>query len=394
MRKATWSIVGIAILLFLIAVIAIQSKGLPLSFSAVTQEVTGDNYKVETPIKLGGAFGQTGICAEFGEGEFRGATLAVEEVNAKGGINGRKLELISEDTLCENKGAASATQKLVNIDNVSAIIGPTWGDTFQSGYPIARSANIVSVGASSALESLVYTKASNDLVFSTWFPQNREIDALEKYIASQGLKTVSIIHDQDPFGAMMGMLFKDQASKNGLEIIDEVTVATDLSDFRTFIAQMKGKKPDAVFVSFVDPAHKAVFFKQANELGFATRLFAASDTENQALLASFATTLESVRYTSPKGAKGYDEFARKYEKRFNEAPKVSSSHAYDAVNILVVAIKKAGTTEGKTLQRALLSVETPGATYDTLRFSDKHQIVGGEFVIKTVRNGEFVIISE
>lgn len=393
MKKHIWSTIGVAALLLVIVIAAIQMGKMPLGLGAALQEAGGDE-RIGAPIKIGGAFGQTGICAEFGEGEFRAATLAVEDINASGGILGREVVLIAEDTLCENKGAANATRKLVDVDKVSAIVGPTWGDTFQSGYPISRAAHVLSIGPSSALESLVYTGVSNELVFSTWFPQNLEIDALQTHIASQGLKTVLIIHDQDPFGAMMGMLFKDQASRNGLEVIGEEVILTDQIDFRTFIARMKAKKPDAVFASFVSPEHKAIFFKQAKELGFATRLFASADTENPALLASFSGALEGIVYTSPKGASGYDEFAQRYEKRFGEKARVSSSHAYDAVNVLVAAIKKAGTTDGLALERALLSVEIPGVTYNTLRFSDKHQIIGGEFIIKTVRDGKFVVLKE
>src|SRR3989344_2619890 len=243
-------------------------------------------------IKIGGAFGLSGICAEFGEGELNGATLAIEEINGRGGVDGRKLQLISEDTHCENKGTVNALQKLVQVNKVQAVVGPTWGDTFQGGYGITRAADVLAMGASSALESLDFTGQSNDLVFSTWFPQHREIDALQAYIAKQGLKTVSIIHDQDPFGAMMGKLFKDQATRNGLEVIEEVEVGTENTEFRTFITKMKAKKPDAVFLSFVSPDHKAIFLKQTKELGFASQFFASADTENPALLSSFASALE------------------------------------------------------------------------------------------------------
>ena len=391
MKKRTWSIATVALLLLLTAVAVVHKGSVSGGLGAAIQGAEGPNGELST-IKIGGAFGQTGICAEFGEGELKGAMLAVEEINRTGGVNGRALELIPEDTLCENKGVASATHKLISIDNVSAIIGPTWGDTFQGGYPIAQEANVISIGASSALESLAYTGASNDLVFSTWFPQNREIDALQRYIVSQGLKTVSIIHDQDPFGAMMGMLFRDQAAQNGLTIIEEKVVTGVNVDFRTFITSMKTKRPDAIFVSFVSPDHKAIFFKQAKELGFATRFFAAADTENPALLSSFAEALEGVVYTSPRGAKGYELFAQRYEDRFKEKPRVSSSHAYDAVQVLVEAMKKAG-TDGRLLQEALLTVQIPGATYDTVQFSEKHQIMTGEFLLKTVHKGQFIIVN-
>jgi len=391
MKKYTWSIVWIALLFILVITVAAQTGKLPLGLSSAAR---GVDASFRTVIKIGGAFGQSGICAEFGEGEFRGATLAVEEVNASGGVNGKKLALVAEDTLCENKGVVNATRKLVSIENVSAIIGPTWGDTFQSGYPISRAENILSIGPSSALESLDFTGASKDLVFSVWFPQNREIDALQRHIAAQNLKTISIIHDQDPFGAMMGALFNDQARQNGLSIVGKEEVKTELTDFRTFIARIKAQKPEAVFASFVSPDHKAIFFKQAKELGLKARFFASADTENPALLESFAAALEGVNYTFPRGAKDSEEFARKYEERFGVKPPVSSSHAFDAVKVLVAAMKKAGTTEGDKLQDALLSIEIPGVTYDVLKFSKGHQISGGEFVVKTVRNGEFATVEK
>ena len=350
----------------------------------------GSPTKSQESIKIGGAFGLTGICAEFGEGELKAATLAIEEANASGGVNGKRLELVSEDTQCENRTTVSAFQKLINVDKVSAVIGPTWGDTFQSGYPISRDADVLAIGASSALESLEFTGASNDLVFSTWFPQHREIDALEEYIAKQGLKSVSIVHDQDPFGAMMGKLFKDQAARHGLEVIEEEEVAVGVQDYRTFIIKVKAEKPDAIFISFVSSDHKAIFMKQAKELGIVTPIFASADTENPALLSSFASALEGVVYTFPKGAKGYDEFARKYRERFGEEPKASASHAYDAMHALAAALQKSGSQSGKELQNALLTLSIPGATYDMVEFTEKHQVSGGEFEIKTVKDGKFV----
>src|SRR3989338_7541549 len=122
-------------------------------------------------IKIGAALGLTGICAEFGEGELKATTLAVEEINAAGGINGKQLELISEDTQCDNKTTVSAFQKLINVDKVAAIIGPTWGDSFQGGYSFSQQAEIVSISPSTAIEALEISKQPVDYVFSTWFPQ-------------------------------------------------------------------------------------------------------------------------------------------------------------------------------------------------------------------------------
>lgn len=343
-------------------------------------------------IKLGAALGLSGICAEFGEGELKAVTLAVEEANKAGGVNGKQIELVSEDTLCENKGTVNATQKLLNVDKAVAIVGPTWGDSFQGGYPLAREAKIVSVSPSTAIEALEISGQPVNFAFSTWFPARRETDVLQKHILSKGLKKVMLVHDQDPFGIMSARVFEERAKQNGIEIIAEHEVAVETSDFRTIIAKVKEKKSDAVFASFITPESKAIFIQQARQLGIKTPVLSTAEIQNPSLLASFSNVLEGVIYTYPKGAEGFDTFASKYKGRFGVEPEgPSASNAYDAMNILVAAMRNAG-TDGVALERELLSIELPGVTYDTLKFSEKHQIAGGEFEIKTVRNGQFVTV--
>src|SRR3989338_5570175 len=194
-------------------------------------------------IKIGGALGLTGICAEFGEGELKATTLAVEEINAAGGINGKQLELISEDTQCDNKTTVSAFQKLINVDKVAAIIGPTWGDSFQAGYPLLREKQVISVSPSAAIEALEFNRQPLNFIFSTWFPQRKEVTALQEYARSRRLTKFVIVHDTDPFGAMMASLFKEEAEKQKISIVEEHEVAVDTQDFKTIIARIKAKKP-------------------------------------------------------------------------------------------------------------------------------------------------------
>src|SRR3989338_2875266 len=300
-------------------------------------------------IKIGAALGLTGICAEFGEGELKATTLAVEEINAAGGINGKQLELISEDTQCDNKTTVSAFQKLINVDKVAAIIGPTWCDSFQAGYPLLREKQIVSISPSAAIEALEFNRQPLDFIFSTWFPQRKEIAALQKHALSRELTRFVIVHDTDPFGAMMANLFKEEAEKQGISIIEEHKVTVGTLDFKTIIARIKSKKPDALFVSFFGPDSKAIFIKQARELGVTQDTFSSADIQNPALLSSFASILEGVIYTYPKGAGGFDAFAKKYADKYGVEPQgPSASKAYDAVTILVAAMKKGG-TEGREL---------------------------------------------
>src|ERR1043166_7021961 len=122
--------------------------------------------KNDDAIKIGAAVGETGICADWGEGEFKAAQLAVDEANSVGGIAGKKIELIAEDTQCDAKGTINAVKKLIDVDHVESIIGPTWGDSFQGSYPLITSAHIVAVSPSISIEPLLVNNQDISYIFS------------------------------------------------------------------------------------------------------------------------------------------------------------------------------------------------------------------------------------
>lgn len=335
-------------------------------------------------IKIGAALGLSGDCAEWGEGERDAILLAAEEVNAAGGINGKQIEVVVEDTQCDNKATVNAVQKLVNIDRVSAVVGPTWGDSFQGGYPILQGAKIVSVSPSAAMESLEYNKTPIDFVFSTWFPQRSEIEALQKYASSVGMKKFVIIHDQDPFGAMMGGLFTSEAAKNGLGIIDEHETVTGSTDFRTILARVKSKETDGIFISLFGP-DKVNFIKQAKEFGIKKGIFSSSDIQDETLLKNSGKILDGVIYTYPITSGRYDEFSKKHQEEYNRAPAgQSTANAYDAFRVLIEAMRQGNLVE------TILHVKIPGTIAQEISFNEKHQISGGSFQVKTIRDGAFV----
>ena len=346
--------------------------------------------KTKETIKIGGAFGQTGTCAEWGEGELKAAQLAIDETNSNGGINGKLIQLISEDTLCDNKTTVSAISKLINVDKVTAIIGPTWGDSFQAGYPLIRKHKVVSINPSTALEALEFQNQPLDYIFSTWFPQRAEIDALQKYAFSTGIKKITIVHDQDPFGAMMAGLFKDEAIKNNIVILEEHSLITGNSDFRTIIAKIKSNMPDGIFVSFLGPEEKVKFLKQIRELGINTTVFSSADFQNEGLLSSLGSFMEGVIYSYPKISGNYQNFIDKYTAKYGVKPQGPSvPNAYDAARALIEALKY-GVSAGDEIQNQLSKIKIPGTVVSELSFSEiTHQINGGDFEIKTVRNNKF-----
>lgn len=344
----------------------------------------------EGSVRLGAAVGLTGYCASWGESERNVMQLAIDEANAKGGIQGKRIELIIEDIACEQKAAVSAVTKLIDVDQVAGIVGPTWGDAFPAAFSITNARGVVAVSPSMAMESLAHDGIEIDYVFATWFPQQGEIDTLQKHMALVGAERIVVLHDEDLFASAMADIFNKRTSVNGLSILEEYTFPIDFDDFRTTIVKLKGQNPDGIFAVFKDPATKARFFKQAKELGLNVRFFSLTDVEDETLVNDFSVALDGVVYTHARATDEGRAFEERYSARYGDAPiGISGMNTYDATNILIEALRK---TDGKRegLREALLEVSVPGAVTEEVRFDEKHQIVGIEFVVKTIRDGKFV----
>lgn len=346
--------------------------------------------KSDDRIRIGGAFGLSGNCAEWGEGEKKAAEMAVNEVNATGGVNGKKINFIIEDTQCENKTTVNAIKKLISADGVQAIIGPTWGDAYQGASALLNASKVVGVSPDTAMEALELEKQSVDYIFSTYAPQRKEIEALQKYAASVGITNSAMVWDQDSYSTMMTRLFKEAAPARGITIIDEHEMPTGNQDFRTIIAKIKSARPDSIFISFLAPHTKASFLKQVKELAYKGVILSAADIQDESVLKSFGSLMDGVIYTYPIATAGQKAFRDAYYAEYKENPQGPAAvNAYDAIRIVVEAMRS-GAKTGEEIRDAFLRIRIKGAFIDDLGFNEKHQIEGGSFEVKTVRNSAFV----
>lgn len=346
--------------------------------------------KPDDRMRLGGAFGLSGNCAEWGEGEKKAAEMAVDEINASGGVNGKKINFIIEDTQCENKTTVNAIIKLVHADGVQAIIGPTWGDAYQGASAVLNNAKIAGVSPDTAMEALELEGQPIDYIFSTYAPQRKEITALQAYAVGAGIKKIAMVWDQDSYSTMMMRLFKEAAPARNIAITDEHEMPTGNQDFRTVIAKIISAHPDGVFISFLAPHTKASFLKQAKELGLRSRLLSAADIQDESVLKSFGRLMDGVIYTYPVATASQQAFKEAYRAKYRTDPQGPAAvNAYDAVRIVAEAVRS-GAASGEEIRDALLTVRIRGAFINDLGFDAKHQIGGGDFEVKTVRNGAFV----
>lgn len=352
--------------------------------------VSHRNSSTGETVKIGAALGLTGFCNTWGVDEQKAIQLAVDEANAKGGIAGREIELQIEDIQCDAKGAVSAVQKLINADHVEAVVGPTWGDSFQGADPILNENKIVAVSPSAAMEAIEFNKVPTDYIFSTWFPQRAEIEALQTEMQKRGVKKIILLHDEDAFGLVLMSLFTQGAAAHGIEVVKENSFPVGYNDFRTTIAQLKTVGTDAIFTSFMNPPTKGAFLKQAYEGGLKVQLFSTTDIQDPQILSDFGSVLDGVIYTSAVASGDNDTFTKNFTARFGAAPSGPSvTNAYDAAHVVIAALAE-HYKNGTDMKKATESITIPGVTVKDIRFNPAHQITDVQFQIKTIKNGQFV----
>lgn len=347
-----------------------------------TPTPTGEVVKDSIPI--GGAFALTGFAAGWGEAELNAATLAIEEINAQGGIDGRLLRLVVEDTQSDNTKTVSAVSKLINVDGVKFVIGPTWLDSFGGAAPLADENKIVMITPSASITAV---KNSKDFsyVFSTWYRVDKESHEIAKYLASAGKKRVVLFLGIDAYFQDIGANFKQSAEGLGLAIIEEFSLSPEQLDFRTEVIKMKNANPDVIVFGLNTENQFHVFLKQRQVLYPESVLFTTEYFEELALKDSFKGLSENVYFITPKTTE--NDFSQKYKARFGKGPVFSASNAYDTIYILARGLRE-GYSTPEQMREFLLSNELDTVTFGKASFDKLGGMAGGEFVVKKiVENG-------
>lgn len=184
-------------------------------------EVNGVRTPKEQTYKLGAILSLTDEGASFGEGELQAIQMAVEEVNDSGGVNGRKVELTVEDIgTLDTPKAINALMKLKSVHHIYAAVGPTWD---MPGLALRAEQEHVVLVSPDNTEG-VEKDQSLEYFFSTYYPKRSELHKLAVFAREQGLDAIAIIKDIDIFSNTVAALFREEARKQDLQIVDEITV--------------------------------------------------------------------------------------------------------------------------------------------------------------------------
>lgn len=345
-------------------------------------------------IKIGGISALTGVGVGIGEEESKGAQLAVEEINARGGIKGHPLELISEDVSIDKiKNGVSVVRKLIEIDKVVAIVGPQWDEPAFPILPITEESKIPIIGPDSS--PMLEAERDYKYFFSTWYDNKVGIRELLRFAQAKKLNRIAIIKPLSAgFWEYTADIMKTEASNYGIIIVDEVDIGNPMeTDFRTHILKVREKNPDAIFVVTND-FNQCTFLKQAEQVGYNGVTLGTEASGDPVSITQCPELLEKRFFSMPVQSNNYKIFAEKFKAKFGDYPRFpSTATSYDAVMAIANGLEKGNLAGGEVLRENIANIrDFAGAGLESISFDDKGFIKTPEnaFEMQTVKDGKFV----
>lgn len=313
MNKIIWWVVGVAVAIFVI-IIAVNNGNRPT-----------ENIKIAALLSM------SGDASAWGENAQKAIELATEEFNQKGGVNGRKIEMIYEDTGGDPKRAVAAFQKVTTIDRVIAVLGPLNQTEDAAVVPLIDQDNIPMI-IPGYLPPQNRKDLTNPLI--VWMDAELEAGRLAEYVFNQGIHTVGIIGTLDAWESTVSNAFAERFKAVGGTITDTEIVQPDSSDMRLSATKVIASKPQAIFLGtyyqFVNSAKALSDQKYSGKLfGIEVDDYLAGETEKWS---SGLIFIAPDYYTN--------DFTRAFTSKYGRAPGLPAGQSYDAANLLFSLLEK------------------------------------------------------
>jgi len=343
------------------------------------------------PIKVGEYASLTGKEATFGVSSHEGTLLAVEEINAAGGVLGRRMELLTEDDLSKAGEPATVVNKLIARDGVVAVLGEVASSRSLEAAPICQQNKIPMISPSSTNPKVTET---GDYIFRVCFIDPFQGTVMANFAANTlKAKKVAVFTDvKSDYSKGLAKYFKEGFKKAGGEIVSELDFNGGDKDFKAQLTAIKASSPDAVFVPgyYTDAALICI---QAKQLGLKVPLFGGDGWESDQLVKIGQDAVEgnyfSTHYAPDVATEKSRRFVEAYRKRFNgKLPDAMAALGYDSAMILADAMKRANSTDPAKVRDALAATrDFDGVTGKTTMNAQRDATKSA--VILQVKDGKF-----
>lgn len=356
-----------------------------------TTSTEGGNATEGDTIKIGANLELSGNVASYGSSIGDGVDLAVEEINAAGGINGKTIELIKVDNKSENAEATTAAIRLAEQEKVVAMIAPATSGNAVATVQIANKYKVPMVTASGTAPNVTENAdgSINEYAFRTCF-----IDPFQGTVAANfatndlGAKNVAIYADNSSdYAKGLAASFKETIEANGgTVVIEQAYVGKDV-DFKSTLTNIKSANPDFVFIpGYYEEV--GLIVKQARELGITAPLMGADGWDSPTLVElagadALNNTFITNHYSSEDPDAKIQEFVKAFDAKYSKAPNAFHALGYDTMYYLKDAIERVdGEITGEAIKDALAATTDLGLITGTFSVDEKHNPVKSATVLE------------
>ena len=332
----------------------------------------------------------TGTTATFGQSTDNGIKLAFDEINAAGGLLGKKIKVLVEDDRSQPEEATTAVTKLINQSHVVAVLGEVSSSRSLAAAPICQSNKVPMISPSSTNPRVTQV---GDYIFRVCFIDPFQAPVMAKFAAQTlKVKKVAILTDvRNDYSIGLQTFFRQNFKSLGGEIVAEQSYSEGDSDFRAQLTQIKAVNPEAIYV----PGYYtevATIARQARELGITVPLLGGDGWDSPKLFEIGGAALDgcyiSNHYSVDDPSPAIQKFVTDYKKKYGGVPDALAALGYDAARILADAIKRAGSTDGEKIRNALKTVKAfPGVTGPITINADRNAVKPA--VVLKIEGGKF-----
>lgn len=354
--------------------------------SALAQQPAGE------PILIGVSGPLTGPAAQYGAQWKKGFDLAIEEVNAAGGVKGRPLKYVFEDSQNDPRQAVAIAQKFVADPKIVIELGDFASPTSMAASPIYQRGGLVQLGFTNSHPD--FTKGG-DFIWSNSTSQAEEAPYLAEYaVKDLGLKKLAVLHLNTDWGRTSKDLFVKAAEQNGAKVVVTEGYLPDEKDFRSTLVRVREANPDGVIlISYY--ADGAAITRQLRPVGLNQPVVAVGSVYSPKFLELGGEAVNGVHTTArffplePRAE--VQNYAARYRAKYGEDPDVFSTYAYDSIILVHRVVSEYG-TDRKAIRDGLAKIKNvPSVVFGPVSFDvEARRFFGSRSVRLVVKDGKFV----
>jgi branched-chain amino acid transport system substrate-binding protein len=339
----------------------------------------------------------SGTQAAFGQAHQRGYAIALDEINAEGGVLGRPLELDTADDASTAEGAAQAARKLVDEDHVPVVIGSYASESSLALVAEMTRRNVPLVVPTSTADDIIQLKSP--WVFRLCAGSSDYADAVVNFLQNHGApRTIAIVYDNAAFGQAHDLAMRKAGTEAGIRIVDEEAYTAGTAPYLSLLQRVKEKRPDVIyFASYLLDA--TALMHESREIDLNARFFAAAGTgfsaaefptANQGAGKDAEYTIAASQWVPQVTWPGAKEFDGKFVAKYGVHPSYHAAQAYAALRVVAAAMNRANDPDPTAIRGALKRIHL-GSAFGPVHFAENGQNEH-PVVVTQVQRGEYVVV--